>query len=206
MQVKFALILLLNFSVVLLSSQSKNDYYYNQEEFVSGLYKTYDEFIYNKPSIQNELIKKSADLYFLDKTTNEEIFVDPNKVWGYAQKNNVYISYADNYWKLINTGKLNHFTAIVIHTYHTFDPYGFAQERVTKVLTHLFFDIDTGEIKTLNRKNLQFYLDKDSELKKYYRNLKGNKEEKLILTLRAFNERHPVNSLYEIDFYCCASA
>src|SRR5690606_29205123 len=101
------------------------------------------------------------------------------------------ISYEDAFWKLINSGKLNHFTAIVLRSYQVIDPYGFPVEKVSKSLVHFFFERQRGEILYLNKENMNRYMEEDTDLKKYYKKLKGNKTERLILTLKAYNQRNP---------------
>lgn len=154
-----------------------------------GIFPEFEDFLKENP-IPHKLVVRGSEVFFWDETLDREVKVPPDEVWGYSINNNVYISYDGEFWKLINRGKLNHFSAIVVYYYQTYDSFGFMVNRASKTLTHLFFDIKDGVIKNLNKENFEKYFDEDPKLEKYYRKLKGNRTEKLILVLQAYNERN----------------
>lgn len=185
-KVKYFFIFL--FGILFSHSLLAQDYFKNNS-LNDGAYKYHSEFIDNAPSY--EIIEKKPSTLLVRDAFNDSLELQTSQVWGYTLNNNVYISHEGNFWKLINRGKLNHFTAIVLHYYQTVDPYGFAVERVSRSMVHFFFERESGEIFYLNKENLKKFLDDDPILKKYYKKLKGNKTERLILTLKAYNERNP---------------
>lgn len=182
--------ILLILAVLFVAPAFPQDYVRPESSLKEGIYMEYKDFQDNNP-IETPLVKKGSDIQIWDESKGKEVMLDPDKIWGYSINNNIYVSYEDSFWKLINQGKLNHFSAIVIRYYQTYDSFGFMVNRASKVLTHLFFDIADGKIMLLNKDNFEKYFDEDPKLEKYYKKLKGNKTEKLILVLQAYNERHP---------------
>ena len=161
-----------------------------EQRMDEGVFLHYEDYL-NKQPEKIKLIKKGSDIFFWNESLKTEVRLDPRKVWGYSINGNVYISYEDGFWKLINEGRLNHFSAIVIRYYQSYDSFGFMVNRPTQILTHLFFDSSDGKILNLDKENFKGYFEEEPKLEKYYRKLKGNKTEKLILVLKAYNERHP---------------
>lgn len=155
-----------------------------------GIFQSYHDYLDRRPK-ETKLVKRGSNIFYLDDSAKKELRLDPEKVWGYSINNNVYISYEDGFWKLINQGKLNHFSAIVIRYYQSYDSFGFMVNRATQVMTHLFFDRDNGRVLTLEKDNFKNYFEEDPKLEKYYKKLNGNKTDKMILVLRAYNDRHP---------------
>lgn len=166
------------------------DYVRPESNLKEGIYLDYQDFLYNTP-LEVKLVKKGSDIFLWNDSLKKEEILDPEKVWGYSINNSVYVNYEAAFWKLINKGKLNHFSAIVIRYYQTYDSFGFMVNRASKELAHLFFDIGDGKIKVLNKENFEKYFEEDPKLGKYYKKLNGNRTEKLILVLQAYNERHP---------------
>jgi len=165
--------------------------YYQGYPFVEGIYQTFNEFKNNNPIIQTVIEIRQANLYVLSDTSEEMLLVDPNRVWGYSKDGNIYVSFEDGYWRILNMGSLAHFTAIRIFTYQTFDSFGFPVNQSSKRLEHLFLDTETGEIKALSSKNLKPYVDKEPILASQSKKLK-NKTESLIVILNAYNKLNPL--------------
>lgn len=166
------------------------DYVRSENLAKEGIFFTYNDFTQNLP-VEIKLFKRGSDIFFWDDSLMEEVLLDPQQVWGYSLNNQIYVSYSNAFWKLINQGKLNHFSAVVIQYYQSYDSFGFMVTRASKVLNHLFFDREDGQIRLLSKGNLEKYFQEDELLKKYYKKLNGNKTDKLILVLQAYNERHP---------------
>ena len=119
------------------------------------------------------------------------LFVNPDLVWGYSDGKNIYISQEGAFWKLINIGKLSHFTAIVISRFPTVDAFGFPVDRYSKTLNQLFFDFSDGLVKILNKENLMPYLENEAiDAKRLKRKL--NRDEGLILALKSINQVQPI--------------
>lgn len=166
--------------------------YYPGFPFVEGLYLKLDEFIENQPPYQGPIERKGADLYIQSDSSNEMILVNPNKVWGFSLGTNVYIAYDEGYWRLINIGRLSHFTAIVVTSFQTIDAFGFPTTQYSKTLQHLFVDTDSGEIYALTEKQLKPFLEKDPLLLDRFEKMRKKKMADLIKVLKAYNELYPL--------------
>lgn len=166
--------------------------YYQGFPFKEGVYLSIDDFKTNNPSFQGEFERRGSQLYIWDDSSKTMLLVKPQKIWGYAQVGNIYISYEGAYWRILNMGELSHFSAIVVSTFETMDNFGFLVERQSKSMEHLFVDMKSGAIKSLNYNQLKRYLESDSLLSKNLK--KGNRknDRDLILKLRAYNDLHPI--------------
>jgi hypothetical protein len=171
--------------------------YYPGFPFVSGVYMSLDEFLENDPSYQRSLSKRGSELLIRGDSASEMIVVDPSKVWGYSQGGNVYLSFEDAFWRIINIGSLCHFTAVIVTSFQTIDAFGFPTMQYSKSMEHLFLDTDSGEIYALEEKQLKPFLSKDPILLKKFESKKRKKTVDLINALKAYNEIHtlefPIN-------------
>lgn len=166
---------------------------YNQGfSFAEGLYLTMEDFKENKPVFRQDFERSGSQLLLYDDSLKKKIVVEPKKIWGYSQVDNIYIAYEDAYWRLISIGRLSHFSAIFISTFQTVDAYGFPVERNSKSMEHLFLDFKTGKVKRLNYDNLETYFKEEPMQYDAFKKLKKKKQRDLILALRAYNELHPI--------------
>ncbi|MEQ8910052.1 MAG: hypothetical protein RIC95_12715 [Vicingaceae bacterium] len=165
--------------------------YYRGFPFQEGIYTSFQEFIENKPKIQSNFERRGDQLFVYEDSSERFIRVNPNRVWGYSQAGNVYISQEETYWRLINIGALSHFTAIAITTIQTVDNFGFPMTQQSKSLQQLFLDFETGKVKALKYQYLKPYIERDPLLDKRFHRLK-KKDRELILALKAYNELHPI--------------
>lgn len=161
-------------------------------EFNKGIYKSLDEFRNNAPSITSAISVKSSNLSVWEDSSQSMVLVDPDKVWGYAQAGNVYISHEGHFWRIINIGQLCQFTAIIIKNFQTIDSFGFPIMHQTKSIEQVFMDVQNGEILELNAKNLSPYIEAEPQLDKRFKNLRRIKPYDLILALKAYNELNPL--------------
>jgi len=190
--------LLLSFFLLFANRVSAQDYfdlkraYYPGFPFESGVYLSLDDFKNNSPAYQRPLTKRGADLYIESDTSSEMILVDPNKVWGYSQGGNVYLSYEEGFWRLINIGSLCHFTAILVSSFQTIDAFGFPTTQYSKSMQHLFLDTESGKIYALTEKQLTPFLERDPILLKKFKSKKKTKLVDLINALKAYNEFYPL--------------
>ncbi len=161
-------------------------------EFNKGIYQSLDEFKTNSPSIVAPIEVKSSNLFVWEDSSQSMILVDPEKVWGYSQAGNVYISHEGHFWRIINIGQLSQFTAIIIKSFQTVDSFGFPIQQQTKSIEQVFMDMQSGEILELNAKNLGPYIENEPQLANRFKNLKRIKAVNLILALKAYNELNPL--------------
>ncbi|MEX2379109.1 MAG: hypothetical protein WD530_00070 [Vicingaceae bacterium] len=160
--------------------------------FQEGIYLSYEEFKDNAPAIQSNFERSGSSLYVFDDSLQEMVLVNPNRVWGYSQSGNIYISYDEAYWRIINIGALSHFSAIVVSTFQTIDAFGFPVEQRSKRLKQLFLDFESGEIYPLEYKALAPYIEQDPILNQRFKKIKRKRDRELIVVLKAFNELHPI--------------
>lgn len=165
--------------------------YYVGFPFEEGIYRSFEEFKSNQPGLQVPFEIRKADIYMEDDSTGEPFRLDPNTVWGYSKANNVYISIEGGFWRIINMGSLAHFTAVIVTTFQTVDAFGFPMTQSSKRLEHMFLDTESGEVKLLNSKEMQEYVDQEPILSSQKTKLR-NKPEKLIVVLKAYNKLNPL--------------
>jgi len=166
--------------------------YYQGFPFTEGIYLTMEDFRQNKPTFTQDFERRGSQLYLHDDSLKKMILVSPKKIWGYSQVDNIYISYEDAYWRLINLGRLSHFSAIFVSTYQTVDAYGFPVERSSKRMEHLFLDFKSGKVKQLTYENLEKYFKEEPMQYEAFKKLKRKKQQDLILALKAYNELNPI--------------
>lgn len=160
-------------------------------QFEKGIYLSFEAFVKNDPELKVPFERSGSAIKIYNDSAEKMMYVNPDLVWGYSDGKHIYIAQDGAFWKIINLGKLSHFTAIVISRFPTVDAFGFPVDRYSKSLNHLFFDFADGKIKFLNRENLMPYLENEAiDSKKLKRNLK--KEEGLILALKAINKVQPI--------------
>lgn len=160
-------------------------------QFVEGIYLNFDEFKNNKPSIIKDYKNEGSAIKVYNDSAKRYLPIDPLLIWGYSDGKNIYVSIENGFWKIVNIGQLSQFTAVVITKYQTIDTFGFPVERFAKSLSQLFIDFNTGDLKRLNKENLEEYLSQNSnlttKLKKRLKNETG-----LIIALKAYNELYPI--------------
>jgi len=165
--------------------------YYIGFPFEEGIYQTFDEFKSNQPGIQLAFEIRQSQLFLENDSSGELNRIDPSTIWGYSKAGNVYISVEGGFWRIINMGSLAHFTAVIVTTFQTLDAFGFPITQSNKRLEHMFLDTETSEIKMLNSKEMQVYVDQEPILASQKTKLK-NKAEKLIVVLKAYNKLNPL--------------
>lgn len=166
-----------------------NERYTIDFEFKEGIYLSFEEFRRNQPNIKDGYKIQGNRLLVLDSSLNW-IEVDPLKIWGYCTENNIYVSYEEAYWKLVNIGKLCQFSAITISRALINDAYGFQREIKSKEFGTYFFDFDDGLIQKLNAKNLTPYYKELNH--KSSRGLGKKKDREQILFIKKYNYAKPI--------------
>jgi len=171
--------------------------------FNEGIYKTFQEFKNDSPSIKKFFIKKLNPYsnpnyiqldYICPDSLKKKNDCEVNDVWGYSNKGDVYIShiYSAYYFKLMVVGALCHFSGI------TGNESGIDANQVTMNLStdedyqQYMLDFETGEVTVFKYKTFcAFLLTHDIDL--YNELQKQKKKKKLIFKyLLKYNERHPI--------------
>ncbi|NTW32639.1 MAG: hypothetical protein HGB12_08455 [Bacteroidetes bacterium] len=174
---------------------------YNRDfVFNDGVYKTFQEFKNNSPSIKKFSVKKASPLSDPNYTLIEysDTIADKNKLkdcWGYCYHGNVYIAhpYYAYYFKLMVIGSLCHYYGIS----EILSSNAFGNNMVTgisfdKDYGQFMLDFKTGITQIFNYKTfLNFIKTNDDEL---YQELIVQKKKRQIIYmyLLKYNERHPI--------------
>ncbi len=176
--------------------------YTNDFIFNDGIYKTFQEFKADSPSIRQFTIERPNP--YSDPNYIKIKFVCPDSVknkgncevkdlWGYVKNGDVYIahSYYAYYFKLMVIGSLCHFAGLTEGQSMDANQMamGFAVESQYQ---QYMLDFETGNVIAFNYKNFSaFLLAHDKEL---YDELKNQKKKKKIIFkyLLKYNERHPI--------------
>lgn len=191
---KNCFLLLLLYSIPLFgqTEDQVKETYYLGFDFQEGVYENIEEFVDNDPAYKRKLEKVDSDLYIEDDSSGELILVDPDKVWGFCLADNIYISYDDAYWRMINIGTLSHFSAILVSSFQTVDAFGFPVTQYSKSLQHLFVDVRDGEVYALTDEQLQPFMKEEPILEYRYERKKRRKMSDLIQALKDYNEFFPL--------------
>lgn len=182
-------------SCITLSAQDDSLHYgeyYLGFPFQEGIYLSFDEFRLNNPAVKTEFERRAADLYFYKDSLEKMTLIDPEKVWGYSQAGNIYVSSNGSYWRIINIGSLAQYSAIAISVFRTVDSFGFPIEQETKSMEQLFLDMETGKKYLLTPDNLKPFIEEQPLLKQRYKSMNRIKDRELILMLKAYNELIPI--------------
>ena len=141
---KYFIALIVFLSCIELSAQDDSlnyEAYYLGFPFQEGIYLSFEEFRLNKPAFKTDFERRGADVYIYNDSLEKMTLIDPQKVWGYSQAGNIYVSSNDSYWRIINIGRLAQFSAIAISVFRTVDSFGFPIEQETKRMEQLFLDM-----------------------------------------------------------------
>lgn len=183
-------------STIYIKAQEDNSYnyeqYYHGFPFNEGVYLTFEDFKDNLPRITSGIDGRGGDLYIWNDSLEKMIPVYPNKVWGYSQSGNVYVSMEDGFWRIINIGSLSQFSAIVLTRFVTTDQFGFPVEQYSKNMKQLFLDMNNGNYYELTAKNLRPYIESEPLLEERFKKMRRVKDRELIMMLKAYNELHPL--------------
>lgn len=183
-------------SVSILKGQALEDnlrYLDNSTLLKNGLYFNENQFKLNEP-VQAE-IKQIGEEQFLIKLNGDTL--KDTVLWGFSINGKPYIWFEDSFNKIINLGKLCHFTHKELVEFSTVDAFGFPVVRTEVRLVHYYFDFEDTPLnyKVLNSKNIDSFLDKHQMNKNLKKNYKTNK--RLMSTIRLINNTYPIYIPYE---------
>ncbi len=200
------------FFIVVLTISSFNNYLFAQSdsvfytfdyEFINGIYKTYDEFKYNAPSIhekaliENNLVAQTfisnvlgdEKIYYYDDSLHKKVRLKKGEFWGYCSNGVVYI-YLDNYFhQLLKIGAICYFVenGNVVASNSNFPV-------KSKKRPFRLVNFKTGDIYDANIYTLQEQIKDDKELYDEFISLKRKSKKKMAMYqfLNKYNERHPI--------------
>lgn len=160
-------------------------------EMEDGIYRTFDEFKTNSPSITKDFEFRRKHLHLRDTDTTW-LEVNEEKIWGCHRDGKIYVAQDGGIWKCFSICRLQQLGTVKIRQIvNTNQMYGVSNQEV-EILKQYFIDTETGEVQELNSRNLAPYVDQEIELKNYKAKNKANKLAQTILLSKAYNELNPL--------------
>lgn len=181
--------------------------YVGSQELRAGIYRDFQAFRGNRPSVPLERLRDgqglavsdirraSSKLYWQPDSGDQEV-IDLDSMWGFCQNGVVYIGTSNGFYRIGLIGSLAHL--VVEQTYRDWDPYmyGYPSGGVTRtVLVQQLLDMTTGEFLPFNASGVDKALLHDPVLSEEFRALpkkQRNSDEALFRFLRMYNERNPL--------------
>jgi hypothetical protein len=175
-----------------------SDYVFND-----GIYKSFQEFKNDNPSITKIIVKKPTPLANPNFTILNYKCADSSKTtgncemkncWGYCYRGDVYISHLYNsyFFKLMVIGSVCHFAGIAVkgnstHLADIDEGFGAANK-----YQQFFLDFDTGEVLPFNYKNFSVFLQNHDDALYQQLEKESGKKKKIFSYLLKYNSKHPI--------------
>jgi hypothetical protein len=189
-----------------LFSQNNRIQYSKDFQFTDGIYKAYEEFKNNDPSIREDaLISENPNTRLLignfakvDRIAYRDKDGSIKKlsrmeVWGYCSKGTVYVMLGNNFHRIAIIGSIMHFTESFNKLFY--DP-KVPISTVNKPKRYIQYMIDytIGVIYPFDLEYFLPLLKRDNELYTEFISIKSSrkKKQKMFIYLNKFNERNPV--------------
>lgn len=187
-------------------SQDDADYF-GDIDLREGLYRNFQDFRNNTPSVPLERIRDDQGVAVTDlRRAGGKLYWQPDsgerqalatdKLWGFCQNDAVYISGGNGFYRIGLMGSLSHL--VVEQTYQDWNSgmYGYPYGGVTRtVLVQQLLDMETGNFLDFTAAGMDQALQHDAVLLEEFRNLpkkQRNSDEVLFRFLRMYNDRHPL--------------
>ena len=188
------------------NAQDTTDYF-GTTDLREGLYRNFQDFRANAPSVPLEKIRDDQGIAVTDlrraggklywqPDTGERKALATDKLWGFCQNDAVYISGGNGFYRIGLMGSLSHL--VVEQTYQDWNTgmYGYPYGSVTRtVLVQQLLDMGTGKFLDFSAAGMDEALQHDAILLEEFRNLpkkQRNSPEVLFRFLRMYNDRHPL--------------
>lgn len=189
-----------------LFSQVDSIKYTSDFKFREGIYRSFEEFKRNEPSIEEKaIVNENSEIQFLvgNFTKAEKIYyydskgnyqrLKRNELWGFCSKGNIYVNLKNNYQRLIKIGSIIHFTESHGTLYYNRRAPISKINRPNRDIQYMI-DFQTGVFLSYNLKNFLSLLIRDKDLYFEFTSIKRNskKEKQMFIYLNRFNDRNPV--------------
>lgn len=157
-----------------------------------GIYRTFEEFKTNSPSIV-EWFELRSEQIFVKDTGSAWIRINDSKIWGCVKNGKIYISKDEGLWRCLNVGSLLHFATVKVQRYYNADPLMYGATVQERLVTKQYcLDTESGIVFILNSKNFEPYANQEPDLKKFKTKNKKKQMANTILLLQAYNELNPL--------------
>jgi hypothetical protein len=179
--------------------------YHGGMELNDGLYKDFQAFRSNKPTIPIGQLRDDQGLpvkdirYALSKLyhqpdSGERQSLRKESFWGFCQNNAIYVAAGNGFYRIGLMGSLGHM--VYEQNYRDWDPFMYPGGSVTRtVLMQQVIDMRTGETLPFNASGMDKALRHDPVLHEEFQNLpkkQRNSTEAQFRFLRLYNERNPL--------------
>jgi len=172
-------------------------------KFTTGIYRTYEEFKSNTPSIREKAIitdnpitqfvigniSTAHKISYIDSSGNAQK-LKRKEVWGFCSNGAVYILFNNKFHRIFKIGAITHF----IESSNTiFYNRRFQINKPVRTVQYLL-DYETGEVSSFFLDNFLLLLKRDEALHKEFLLLKkkSKKKKQMFIYLTKFNERNPI--------------
>lgn len=175
-------------------------------KFHDGIYKTFEDFKNNNPSIKERaVISENPEAQFLlgNFATMEKIsFYDSNgishklkrtEVWGYCSNGAIYVMLNNNFHRIFKIGRIIHLTESHNTLLYSNSAPVSSINKPVRLIQYLI-DYRTGEILSYTLDNFLLLLKADEQLYDEFTLIKrkSRKQEQMFIYLNKFNERNPI--------------
>jgi hypothetical protein len=172
-------------------------------ELRDGIYTDFTAFRYNRPSVPMEQLRDDQGLPIRDiRTVVSKLFWQPENgprqavrmhtLWGFCQKNVVYVQAGNGFYRIGLMGSLSHM--MYEQTFRDWDPYLYPTGGVNRTfVVQQLLDMRTGRFLPFTAAGMDLALQHDALLLEEFRALpkkKRNSDEALFRFLRLYNDRH----------------
>ncbi len=172
------------------SINRKEEYIINTDSYRQGIYKTFEEFKYNSPSMVEEFTFDGKHLWLIDKNTGKLKKVNKSKVWGFSDGTRLFIRWS-KYIEITEKGRYCYFMdkgVRVAFGYSMFPPmlvpvpYPYKDE--------VIINFNTGNTYVLSKRLMKKILTTDDpELLTEFQQ-ESKKRKKLLEYIKKYNERN----------------
>ena len=205
-QIITVVVLAITFNSTNLFSQNDSIKYTFNYRFVDGIYRSFEEFKKNDPSIDEKAIiadnpevqflignfAKVEKIAFLDSTGQLQK-LKRDEVWGYCSKGAVYIMVNNNFHRIVKIGSIMHFAESHNKFFYSRQMPVSGINKPNKYIQYMI-DFNTGELMKFKLENFLILLKHDEELYEQFNSFKSNSQKKkmMFLYLNKFNQRNPI--------------
>ena len=190
-----------------LLSQQELTQYTSDFRFHDGIYKSFEEFKRNDPSVKEQaIISENPEVQILigNFATMQKISyydemgishkLDRGEVWGYCSDGAIYVLLNNNFHRLSKIGAIIHFTESHNTFYYSRSYPVSAINRPVRLVQYMI-DFNTGELLSYDLENFMLLLQADQQLYAEFNSIKGKKkkEKQMFIYLNKFNLRNPIN-------------